>query len=108
MAVSGILTTASRSALPQRDLILVLAAATIVISLVVQGFTPEPLARLAGFGPAVAGPTTKRPSPGCARPPLTLTWARNNLVAANPGRGVRWGWPVGWSGQTRRPGPNGR
>ena len=33
-----------------------LAAATIVISLIVQGFTLEPLARLAGFGPAVAGP----------------------------------------------------
>jgi len=32
----------------------VLAAATIVISLIVQGFTLEPLARLAGFGPATA------------------------------------------------------
>jgi len=38
--------------LPQRDLVLVLAAATIVLSLIVQGFTLEPLARLAGFGPA--------------------------------------------------------
>jgi CPA1 family monovalent cation:H+ antiporter len=35
----------------------VLAAATIVISLIVQGFTLEPLARLAGFGPGtVADP----------------------------------------------------
>ena len=42
--------------LPQRDLVLVLAAATIVLSLIVQGFTLEPLARLAGFGPAVPGP----------------------------------------------------
>ena len=33
-----------------------LAAATIVISLIVQGFTLQPLARLAGFGPATAGP----------------------------------------------------
>ena len=42
--------------LPQRDLVLVLAAAAIVISLVVQGFTLEPLARLAGFGPRTAPP----------------------------------------------------
>jgi monovalent cation/hydrogen antiporter len=34
----------------------VLAAAAIVISLIVQGFTLEPLARLAGFGPAAGGP----------------------------------------------------
>ena len=38
--------------MPQRDLVLVLAAATIVVSLLVQGFTLEPLARLAGFGRA--------------------------------------------------------
>jgi monovalent cation/hydrogen antiporter len=55
-ALSIPLTTASGSALPQRDLVLVLAAAAIVISLIVQGFTLEPLARLAGFGPR-AGPT---------------------------------------------------
>jgi CPA1 family monovalent cation:H+ antiporter len=54
-ALSIPLTTASGTALPQRDLVLVLAAAAIVISLVVQGFTLEPLARFAGFGPA-AGP----------------------------------------------------
>jgi monovalent cation/hydrogen antiporter len=37
--------------------VLVLAAAAIVISLIVQGFTLEPLARLAGFGQAsAAGP----------------------------------------------------
>jgi CPA1 family monovalent cation:H+ antiporter len=50
------LTTTGGAPLPQRDLVLVLAAATIVISLIVQGFTLEPLARLAGFGPAAAGP----------------------------------------------------
>ena len=55
-ALSIPLTTVSGSALPQRDLVLVLAAAAIVISLVVQGFTLEPLARFAGFGPA-GGPT---------------------------------------------------
>jgi monovalent cation/hydrogen antiporter len=54
-ALSIPLTTVSGSALPQRDLVLVLAAAAIVISLIVQGFTLEPLARFAGFGPA-AGP----------------------------------------------------
>src|SRR5262249_1332114 len=51
-ALSIPLTTAGGAPLPQRDLVLVLAAATIVISLIVQGFTLEPLARLAGFGPA--------------------------------------------------------
>jgi Na+/H+ antiporter len=43
-------TTTSGAPLPQRDLVLVLTAATIVISLIVQGFTLEPLARFAGFG----------------------------------------------------------
>ncbi len=55
-ALSIPLTTAGGGGLPQRDLVLVLAAATIVISLIVQGFTLEPLARLAGFSPATAGP----------------------------------------------------
>ena len=55
-ALSIPLTTTAGAALPQRDLVLVLSAATIVISLLVQGFTLEPLARLAGFGPASAGP----------------------------------------------------
>jgi monovalent cation/hydrogen antiporter len=54
-ALSIPLTTANGDPLPQRDLVLVLAAATIVISLIVQGFTLEPLARLAGFGPATGG-----------------------------------------------------
>ena len=47
-ALSIPLTTAAGSALPQRDLVLVLTAAAIVISLIVQGFTLEPLARFAG------------------------------------------------------------
>jgi len=56
-ALSIPLTTSSGAALPQRDLVLVLAAATIVVSLIVQGFTLEPLARFAGFGQArSAGP----------------------------------------------------
>jgi monovalent cation/hydrogen antiporter len=54
-ALSIPLTTTGGAPLPQRDLVLVLAAATIVVSLIVQGFTLEPLARLAGFTPAVAG-----------------------------------------------------
>jgi Na+/H+ antiporter len=53
-ALSIPLTTASGAALPQRDLVLVLAAAAIVISLIVQGLTLEPLARFAGFGQANA------------------------------------------------------
>jgi len=56
-ALSIPLTTAGGAALPQRDLVLVQAASAIVVSLIVQGFTLEPLARLAGFGTAtVAGP----------------------------------------------------
>jgi CPA1 family monovalent cation:H+ antiporter len=55
-ALSIPLTTDSGAPLPRRDLVLVLAASAIVISLVVQGFTLEPLARLAGFGPGTAGP----------------------------------------------------
>jgi monovalent cation/hydrogen antiporter len=55
-ALSIPLSTSRGDMLPQRDLVLVLAAAAIVISLLVQGFTLEPLARLAGFGPAPAGP----------------------------------------------------
>jgi monovalent cation/hydrogen antiporter len=55
-ALSIPLTTTSGAPLPQRDLVLVLAAAAIVISLIVQGFTLEPLARFAGFAPATATP----------------------------------------------------
>jgi len=50
-ALSIPLATDSGAPLPHRDLVLVLATAAIVISLVVQGFTLEPLARLAGYGP---------------------------------------------------------
>jgi NhaP-type Na+/H+ or K+/H+ antiporter len=55
-ALSIPLATTTGAPLPQRDLVLVLAAAAIVISLIVQGFTLEPLARLAGFTPATATP----------------------------------------------------
>jgi CPA1 family monovalent cation:H+ antiporter len=48
-ALSIPLTAASGAPLPQRDLILVLATAVIVISLIVQGLTLEPLVRLAGI-----------------------------------------------------------
>jgi monovalent cation/hydrogen antiporter len=48
-ALSIPLTTASGAPLPRRDLILVLATAVIVISLVVQGLTLEPLVRRAGI-----------------------------------------------------------
>ena len=49
-ALSIPLTTASGAPLPQRDLIVVLAAAVIVISLIVQGFTLEPLVKFTGIG----------------------------------------------------------
>jgi len=48
-ALSIPLTADSGAPLPQRDLILVLATAVIVISLIVQGLTLEPLVRLAGI-----------------------------------------------------------
>jgi CPA1 family monovalent cation:H+ antiporter len=48
-ALSIPLTAASGAPLPQRDLILVLATSVIVVSLVVQGLTLEPLVRLAGI-----------------------------------------------------------
>ncbi len=48
-ALSIPLTTASGAPLPRRDLILVLATAVIVVSLIVQGLTLEPLVRRAGI-----------------------------------------------------------
>ena len=51
-ALSIPLTTASGAALPQRDLVVVVAAAAIVCSLLVQGSTLEPLARAAGLAQA--------------------------------------------------------
>ena len=48
-ALSIPLTTTSGALLPRRDLILVLAAAVIVVSLIVQGLTLEPLVRRAGI-----------------------------------------------------------
>ena len=74
-ALSIPLTTSSGAALPQRDLVLVVTAATIVISLVVQGFTLEPLARLAGFGPG-----------GAAYPGHEETVARLRLAEAGLAR----------------------
>ena len=53
-ALSIPLTTASGAALPQRDLVVVVAAAAIVCSLLVQGSTLEPLARAAGLAQARA------------------------------------------------------
>src|SRR5262249_3856206 len=54
-ALSIPLTTSSGAALPQRDLVLVVAAVVIAATLILQGFTLEPLARLAGFGQAAGG-----------------------------------------------------
>ena len=51
-ALSIPLTTASGAALPQRDLVVVVAAAAIVCSLLVQGSTLEPLARATGLAQA--------------------------------------------------------
>ena len=54
-ALSIPLATAGGAPLPERDLILVLAAAVIVISLIVQGLTLEPLVRFTGIArPAVS------------------------------------------------------
>jgi monovalent cation/hydrogen antiporter len=64
-ALSIPLTTDSGVPLPGRDLVLVLATAVIVVSLIVQGLTLEPLARFAGI---------TRPSP--ARHEETLARVR--------------------------------
>ena len=48
-ALSIPLTSASGAPLPRRDLVLVIATAVIVVSLIVQGLTLEPLVRLAGI-----------------------------------------------------------
>lgn len=54
-ALSIPLVTASGSAMPRRDVVLVLATAVIVVTLVLQGLTLEPLARFAGIArPAAA------------------------------------------------------
>jgi CPA1 family monovalent cation:H+ antiporter len=54
-ALSIPLATASGHPLPQRDLVVVLAATVTAVTLVVQGFTLEPLARFAGVGEAGTG-----------------------------------------------------
>ena len=64
-ALSIPLTTASGAPLARRDLILVLATTVIVISLIVQGLTLEPLARFAGIA-----------QPGTARHEETITRLR--------------------------------
>jgi CPA1 family monovalent cation:H+ antiporter len=64
-ALSIPLTTTSDGALPGRDLVLVMATASIVLSLVTQGLTLEPLARVAGLGQA--GPTARRHEEAIAR-----------------------------------------
>ena len=48
-ALSILLTQSDSTPLPQRDLVLVLTIAVIVITLVVQGFTLEPLVRRTGI-----------------------------------------------------------
>jgi CPA1 family monovalent cation:H+ antiporter len=53
-ALSIPLTTVSGAPLPDRDLVLVLAAAVIVISLIVQGLTLEPLVKFAGLAQPAA------------------------------------------------------
>ncbi|HEX6932199.1 MAG TPA: Na+/H+ antiporter [Streptosporangiaceae bacterium] len=64
-ALSIPLDTINGNALPQRDVVLVIATASIVFSLVAQGFTLEPLARMAGLGHAAA--TARRHEEAVAR-----------------------------------------
>jgi len=54
-ALSIPLTAANGNALPRRGLLLVLATTVIVVSLIVQGLTLEPLARFAGIARPAAG-----------------------------------------------------
>ncbi len=66
-ALSIPLTAKSGAPLPQRDLILVLTTAVIVISLIVQGLTLEPLAG-SPASPGRTRPATRKPLPGCGWP----------------------------------------
>jgi CPA1 family monovalent cation:H+ antiporter len=79
-ALSIPLTSASGAPLPRRDLVLVLATAVIVISLIVQGLTLEPLVRLAG----IARPDAARHEETVARLRLAETaLARLDELAAS-------------------------
>jgi len=68
-ALSIPLTTTSGTALPQRDLVLVLATTVIAISLILQGLTLEPLVRFAG----IAQPASTRHEETIARLRLAET-----------------------------------
>jgi CPA1 family monovalent cation:H+ antiporter len=84
-ALSIPLTSASGAPLAQRDLILVLATAVIVISLVVQGLTLGPLVRLAG----IARPGGARHEETVARLRLAeAALARLDELADGPGAGA--------------------
>jgi monovalent cation/hydrogen antiporter len=73
-ALSIPLSTANGIPLPYRDLVLVLAAVTIALSVVVQGFTLEPLARFAGMAQQSGG------SPGGEEPMARLRLAEAGLA----------------------------
>ena len=78
-ALSIPLTSASGAPLPRRDLILVLATAVIVVSLIVQGLTLEPLVRRAG----IARPSDARHEQTVARLRLAeVALARLDELAA--------------------------
>jgi NhaP-type Na+/H+ and K+/H+ antiporter len=83
-ALSIPLTTASGAPLPRRDLILAIATAVIVISLVVQGLTLEPLVRRAG----IARSDAARHEETVARLRLTRrsAWSSANCAVAGESR----------------------
>jgi CPA1 family monovalent cation:H+ antiporter len=82
-ALSIPLTTASGAPLARRDLVLVLAAAVIVVSLIVQGLTLEPLARFAGIT-RPAGARHGEPWPGCAWPRRPWPGSTNSPTMTPP------------------------
>ena len=110
-ALSIPLTMTDGTPLPQRDLILVLATAVIVISLVVQGLTLEPLVRVAGIARAERV-RQRRQSPGSAWPRRRWPGWTNSptmtapLMTLSTGPGPAWrpgsGAPVPGSTATSR------
>lgn len=89
-------------AVPERDLVLVLATAVIVISLVTQAFALEPLARHDGIAPQPRH-GTRPPSPACTSPrracppwnssprqaPHPTSWSSGCAATCRPAHG-RW------------------
>jgi NhaP-type Na+/H+ or K+/H+ antiporter len=82
-ALSIPLTSASGAPLAQRDLVLVLATAVIVVSLIVQGSLSNRWPGSPG-SPAPPTPATRKPWPGCAWPRRPWPGSMNSPTMTPP------------------------